>query len=244
MPLVTCYAQQYKEKSKRVLRAFCHGVDGVMAKTTDECLGDGDAAFYGVRPSWAHLLDQAKTENRNFYYLDNSWFDATREQYFRIGFNQTQSWSTKHSDGARFKAMNIEVKDWNDGGEYILICPQSDEFHSFNGRQNWLQTAKVDMRKQSDIPIKVRHKGSKRTLQKDLEKAHMLVTHSSACAIEALIAGVPVIVTDEKNPAFAFTSKDVNNPNKIDGRIELFNRLADSQWNFDELREAKWKKDG
>lgn len=62
-----------------------------MASTNNRSLAEGAAAFYGVRPAWRHLWEQARREGRTWYYLDNAWFDVARERYFRVGINAVQS---------------------------------------------------------------------------------------------------------------------------------------------------------
>ena len=129
-PSVTCYTQPSKPKSQRVCEAFAAGVPGGarIEPVTRAALADGDVAFYGVRPAWVHLWRQAQTEGRRWYYLDNSWFDAGRERFFRVGLNATQCWSQGPSDGTRLAALGV-VPQWRDRrGRRVLVCRQSDEF--------------------------------------------------------------------------------------------------------------------
>jgi hypothetical protein len=71
-----------------------------------------------------------------------------------------------------------------------------------------------------------------RTLHPDLARAYLTVTHSSAAAVESLLAGVPVSVS-----SFS-PCRDVAR----DQRQRLFNVLADNQWTLDEIRAGvTWK---
>jgi hypothetical protein len=233
--LITCYTQTEKNKSIAVLTAFAAGCDGKIVSTNVRELLPGAAAFYGVRPAWAHLWNQAKAEQRNWYYLDNAWFDVARETYFRIGVRAMQTWSMKPSNGKRLAKLGVRVKAWRKNGNHIVVCPQSDEFMRTIDWPSWRSDMLKDLRKRTDRQLVIRTKKSA-PLALDLKNAWLLVTHSSTAAIEALVAGIPVLVTDRLCAAAKFSSKMVESPLMIAGREDLAERLADSQWTLDEMR--------
>lgn len=243
--MITCYAQPEKKKSQQVLEAFARGCGGRMARTDAAALAPGDAAFYGVRPGWMHLLQQAQREGRAWIWIDNSWFDASREAYFRIGRNAVQQWQHGPADGHRLRALGLRVRPWQRGGRHIVICRQSDEFlASVAGRPRWLAEVETELARHSDRPRIVRSKRCARPLAADLQSAWLLVTHSSAAAIEALVAGVPVIVTDPHCAAACFSSefREAEAPLRLDGREHWAAQLADSQWTLAELASGKaWR---
>ena len=251
-PSVTCYFQPEKPKSRQVLDAFAAGVTasgglGRLEPVTVPQLDSGAAAFYGVRPSWKHLWRQALAEERDWYYLDNSWFDASRERYFRVGVNATQSWSPRPSDGTRLAALGVEVKPWRPDGRHIVVCPQSLEYLACVagwawGGQDWLKHVLHELKLNTDRRLIIRAKGGARPLAADLIGARALVTHSSAAAIEALLAGVPAIVTDRSCAAaplaMMFADIEAATIPEPAGRHDWAARLADSQWNLTELRDG------
>jgi hypothetical protein len=237
--LVTCYAQPDKLKSWRVLEAFAAGCKGKLTCTTAPDLAPGGAAFYGVRPGWLHLWKQAKDEQRELFYVDNAWFDMSREAYFRIGHNAVQSWSHKPSDGKRFARLGLKIQTWNKRGHRIIVCPQSDEFMaSMASWPSWTHDVLATIGEHTDREIVVRTKRSGHPLATDLKNAWLLVAHSSAAAVEALLAGVPVIVTDRTCAAASFSSsfKTIEQPKYNDGREAWAAQLADSQWTTDEMK--------
>lgn len=240
--MVVCYAQPEKAKSRLVLEAFAAGCAGRMASTTARQLEPGGAAFYGVRPPWRHLWAQAKLERRTVYFLDNAWFDAGRERFFRVGVNAVQSWSPRPSDGKRLAALGVRVQPWRWDGRHIVVCPQSDEFMAtVAGRPNWLAEVLREIATRTDRLVVVRKKGAPRPLRADLHGAWLLVAHSSAAAVEALLAGVPVIVTDPSCAMAAFGSSFSNletGTRRPDGREEWAARLADSQFTLNEMRDG------
>lgn len=217
--------------------------------TTVARLSPGNAVFYGVRPGWKHLWDQAAVECRTWFYVDNAWFDPLREKYYRIGVNALQSWSQRESDGRRLREQGVIVHDWKTDGRQIVVCRQSDEYLRLQadwtgGAIGWQQDVLEVLRSVTDRPIKVRIKGADRPLAEDLKTAWALVTHSSAAAVEALLAGVPVCVTDPDCAAarFATPLEAIEDPIFEEGREEWAARLADSHWTIDELRAgAAWK---
>lgn len=228
-----------------MLEAFAAGCGGVLASTTEPRLQPGAAAFYGVRPAWRGLWEQAKREGRWWYYLDNAWFDVARERYFRIGVNTLQSWAADGSS-SRLHALGVKIAEhppWN-GGAHVVLCRQSDEFMRCvagyaGGAEAWQQDMLAGLKAHTDRPVVIRGKHTTRPLAQDLAGARCLVTHSSAAAIEAVLAGVMVIVTDENSAAAGFSRCF----RQIDdgfcghpGVHEWAARLAASQWTLDELR--------
>ena len=86
--------------------------------------------------------------------------------------------------------------------------------------------------------------GLDRSLNEELQNAGVCVTYTSGSAIDAVLAGVPVIAMDEGNLGYPISShriSDVLNPKKI-GRLELkrwIDQLANSQWSEAEMIESK-----
>lgn len=227
-----------------MLEAFAAGCGGKVVQTSARQLAPGPAAFYGVRPEWAHLWRQARSEGRDWYYLDNAWFDCARERFFRIGVNAMQSWSQQPSDGRRLRALGVQLQERPARqGRHIVLCRQSDEFMRFNagwpgGALGWQDDVLEQLRHRTERPIVVRAKQSSTPLAEELQDAWLLVTHASAAAIEAVLAGVPVIVTDPDSAAARFSVgfeqvEDRLPPQDVRPWAE---RLADSQWTLNEMQ--------
>lgn len=238
--MITCYAEPSKAKSVRLIEAFAQGCGGNIASAWSPRLEPGAAAFYGMREKFAHLLKQAKDEGRHWYAIDNSWFDASRERYFRVGRNAMQSWSSRPSDGERLKALGVRVQPWRSDGKHVVVACQSDEYLRLVGKPDWLGDVLRQLAERTARPVIVRTKGATRPLADDLRDAWLLVAYSSAAAVEALMAGIPVVVTDEHCAAAPFGTMwgDVESPRRADGREEWAARLADSQWTEAELRDG------
>lgn len=240
---ITCYAQRDKQKSQRVLEAFAAGCGGRMAWADAEFLEDGDVAFYGVRPAWSHLWRQAQIEQRTCWYLDNAFFDDDRETKFRVARNVPQRYEFPKRD---YPPFHRPIQRWRDGGEHIVVCPQSSEFmlvvEKFS--EQWTDWISRRLRMYTTRPLIVRKKGEKRPLAEDLKGAWALVTHTSAAANEALIAGIPAFTTG-LCAASSMSNHDlaaIERPKCPDGREQWAAAVAAHQWTLDEMRDGKcWR---
>jgi len=235
------------------MRAFAAGCCGKVASVTEPRLLDGDAAFYGVRPAWLALWEQAKAEKRGWFYIDNGYFDSTRERYFRVTRNALQCdamnavWNDEGPK--RFKALGLTIQPWRKGGDHVLVCPQSAEFTKICAgyEGDWEADAAAALRKFTDREIRVRRKGSTIPLQKDLVGAHALVTSMSCAAVEALLAGIPVFCT-HRCAAQWYGLSDltmIETPDtsaSMDSRQLFMELLAANQWSVSEMRDgACWR---
>lgn len=241
---VVGYPTPGKRKATVILDAFCVGAGGKVS-TDITRLRDGAAAFYGVVPGTLRIYERAIAEGRDVYYLDNAYFDPTREVYFRATRGRLQHDGCGASDGKRFDALGIPIKPWRESGSHVLLCPQSDSFMRDVAKYpgNWTQDTLAALRGLTDRELRVRPwTGNKRdwyrTLPEDLADCWALVTYSSASAITAMLAGVPAIVTAEDSIARPLAGRlaDVEAPTKPDGRREWASVVADNQWTLDEMR--------
>jgi hypothetical protein len=136
---VTCYPIPGKAKALRLCEAFAAGVraaggDAHVCTEPPRELADGAAVFYGVRPAVAHLWEQAKREARDWYYIDNSYFDAARERQFRVTKNAIQHTGRGASDGRRFRALGIAIGPMRVGGDTrCSVCSRVNSCRSWPG---------------------------------------------------------------------------------------------------------------
>ena len=225
------------------MEAFAAGCRGRMASTEALVLESGAAAFYGVRPAWSRLWQQAKAEGRDWYYIDNAFFDVDREQRFRVAKNCVQLSSFRRRDYPAFRGV---IKPWRTDGEHIVVCSQSDEFMrtviGFN--EHWADTVCSVLQRYTTRPIIRRSKGSKASLERALMNAWAVVAHSSAVANEALLAGIPVFALGPcaaSSMALSDLSR-IENPWLPDGRAEWSAAVAAHQWTLAEMAQGQaWR---
>ena len=242
-PSVICYAQPDKPKSRRVLEAFAAGCGGRVASTTVEQLEPGAVAFYGVRPGWSHLWRQAQIERRDIYYLDNAFWDDAREVKFRVGRNVVQMYEFPKRDYPPFRRP---IARWREGGDHIVVCPQSSEFMVCVERfsEHWTDWIARRLRMYTTRPIVIRTKRDRRPLADDLRNAWAVVTHTSAAANEAIVAGIPAFTTG-LCAATPMSNQDVahiERPRCPDGREQWAAAVAAHEWTLEEMANGTcWK---
>ena len=221
-----CYAQPDKAKSRRVLEAFSAGGGGRMASTTARELEPGPCAFYGIRYSYLHLWQQCLREGREYFFLDNSYYDCRRERQFRVTRNRVQHTGMGESDGKRFAALGIQIKPMRDGGENVIVCPSTPEFMDLVANDPaWRDRVTRNLRAQYGTErVIVRTKQDKHPLLADLTNARLLVTWGSAAAVTALLEGVRVVCAPECCATYA------------DDRLRWASVLADQQWTLPEMQ--------
>ncbi len=249
MAEVTCYVQAGKEKSERLCNAFASGVRANGGKATIyagcDALQNGAAVFYGVRPNQRGLLEQAKAQDRDWYYIDNAYFDRTREKYFRVTRNRLQHHGVGESDGARFRAIGQDIEPWRMSGAHILVCPQSDEFMDTfcEDGAKWEALTVARLKKITQREIRVRAWQSNKinwykTLPEDLRDCWALVTYSSASAISAMMSGIPAFVTAYDCISRVVANADleaVDHPYYVHGLRPWANVVADNQFTVEEI---------
>jgi hypothetical protein len=230
--LLVCYPQPGKARSRLVLDALAAGWRG------------GDAtAFYGVVGIEASF---AAARSGTWLYGDNAYFDGCRGKFFRFARDAFQVSGLQKPDHLRRSKQGLWVRPWRRDGEHVVVVEQSAHFLRISGAgEDWLRKTIETLRAHTDRPFSVRRwsrdkAGAAATLAADLEGAWALVTHMSAAANEAMLAGIPVFVTGPcaASPFAGEGLHAIERPRYSDGREEWAAGLAGSQWTLDELRDG------
>jgi hypothetical protein len=236
--MLICYPVPGKAKSDLICRAFAFGAPRAA---------DG-FVFFGTEGIMGHFV-RAKASGRPWYYLDNAYFDKHRGIYFRATKNALQvDPSALSSDGRRFEKLAIEIKAWREQrlGD-VLVCPQSESFmKSTLGRTgDWTADTLNLLEEWGTQRVRVRRWDRDKVkaavlLQAELPNLRLLITHSSAAAITAMLEGVPAI--SEAGAARSITGpltrESVENPPRPGARIEFARVLADNQFTLEEFRKG------
>lgn len=248
-PRIWGYPQPGKAKSERLLVAFMAGAGGYIVD--DGRLRIGDAAFYGT-VGIEELFKRVRELRENggdWYYMDNAYLDAARGRYFRISRNAVQGMRAL-PDRARLEQLGVEVRPWQTGGRQVVIVEQSEYFMRniagyHGGAAEWRRQVLKVLKACTDRPIVLRpwmadKTKASSTLAQDLAGAHCLIAHASAAANEALLAGVPAIVTGQCVASSLAVARveDVEALWRPEGREEWAARLAASQWTLEEMRDG------
>lgn len=200
--------------------------------------------MFGSPVLWG-VLQTAIREGRTWYYGDHAYLG--RGKYYRITVDAYQYQGALDGTPHRFKALNRPIRPWNKTGRHILICPNSEVHYRLHGlnMSQWIDGVRLAIQRHTDRPIRVRMKRDARPIQDDLVDAFAVVTYSSASALDALIAGIPVFVLAPFAAAHRFGLSDlhqIESPIYPDGRERLLWTLANHQWTLAEMRSgAAWR---
>lgn len=248
--MIYAYPVRGKAKSRDICEAFVKGCGGAIVSGGDEPR-DGPAFFYGVDASNLHIWQKVKHNPHRypFYYCDNSYFDSTRQEYFRVTKNGLQHKGLGKSNGERFKSLGIEIKPWRQNPDgHLVVCPQSDSFMKdvVDFRGNWLEEIlSVAKSKFPHRTLRVRNwnrdKGAlAATLRDDLQDAHSLITWSSAAAITSILEGIPAIACSYDCAAGPMAGTGLFHIDRLPqkDRTEWAGVLADNQWTLDEFSDG------
>ena len=242
MVAVTAYPVAGKPKSMNLCLDFVRSCGGQIGTNRR----DGLAVFYGVDASNIEVWREVQARGQGWFYMDNSVFDSRRQKQFRIAANCLQHSGFGTSDGRRFDALGIDVKPWRTAGRHIVVCPQSASFMRdiVGYRGNWTEDTLAALKTRTDREILVRpwsrdKAAAGATLAADLVDAHALVTWSSAAAVTAVLAGVPVVVMSNDCAARPMSgSLDAIEALPTPDRRNWLGVLADAEWTVAEIRDG------
>lgn len=237
MTPVTYYAPD-ELTSPRFAFAFAKGCRGTVTDELD--LFPGPVALFGSPSRWP-VLRAAHAAGRDWFYADHAYFG--RNRYYRITRNAYQHDGIGGGNPQRFRAHGRTIQPWRKTGQHVLVCPNSAVYCGLHGFdvEGWLKTVIATLRAHTDREIRVRWKTQTRAgepIGPDLVNAWATVVFSSAAALDALIAGVPVFTL----APFAATSRMglsdlslIESPEFPADREEFLHTLASNQWTLPEI---------
>ena len=238
------YVDGTKKRGKRVARAFARGAGAYL--TFDDSLRPDRAAFWGITRGKAKMIDQCIGDGREWFYLDHCYL-GRRFGAYRVTRNAFQHTGVGTGDPARLDSLNVTIKEWRPGGDFILVCPPGElmsELRGWKPPRLWIERVTKTLRQHTDRPIRIRHKPNNvraANFQSALVGCHAVVTHISNTAIDAILAGVPAFVTGEC-AALPLAETDLTRieiPRYPSGRREWAACLASNQWTMDEMDRGK-----
>lgn len=238
----TTFFIREEETSPKWAKAFAAGCQGAVS--TDLSVRTGAVAAFGTPPMWP-LLDSARDDGRDYYYGDHGYW--RRGKYFRITRNHEQYQPTatdlRSATPHRLELMHVNLApEWKRDGSSIVICPNSHIYMAHRGTdaEQWIADVVAKLVKVTTRPIIVRWKktAKERPIYVDLDQAWMVIAFSSASAIDALTAGVPIctVAPWATTASMGITSlDDIERPRYPDERLPFLWALAHRQWTLPEM---------
>jgi hypothetical protein len=179
--------------------------------------------FYGVNESNLDAYRAAVRSGLDVYCVDNSAFDCVRGVQFRVTKNRYHHDGRGETDGRRFAALGLTVAEPRAGGLWRLLVEQSPSYMACVAKDpNWLTKNAGDMA----VLLRPWNRDKKAAAAGlSFDGVRLTITHSSAAAVESLLAGVPVLVSP-MSPCYGVATED---------RLRLFGVLADNQYDLAEM---------
>ena len=232
-------------------------------------------AFYGVHRGLRSIYDDAIASSTDLLFFDLGYWNlgqyvngSLRRSYHRVGLNDRHPnaylMQRDHPE-TRFSKLHLKPNfDRKKVGNDILLVGMGSKAAAFHNMvPGYWETSMVKaIRQYTDRQIVYRPKpsASRRSpssimgatvsvgcsIEQDLERAWCVVVHQSNAAVDALLAGVPVIVMSG-GAAAEICSSDitlVDDPPMPDEatRRQFFNNLAYTQWTLIEMANgAFWR---
>jgi hypothetical protein len=184
------------------------------------------------------------------------------------GINRDADFANQEFDDQRWPLFKHELRPWNPTGDLIVICGQHDTSEQWRGlprMSKWIEQQITEIRKYTTRPILVRphprnmisfdetkFKNVEVRLPKrdfrtyddtdfkgTLERAWAVVNHSSNPAMEAVMKGIPVFVSESSLCYDVGNSNlaDINTPD-MPNRSTWSNKLAYTEWFEDEIEQG------
>jgi len=189
------------------------------------------------------------------------------------GINRDADFANQEFDDTRWPLFQHKLRPWKPTGELIVICGQHDASEQWRGMprmDKWISQTIHEIRKYTTRPILVRPhprniigfnetnftnvkmrmpKKDHRTyddtdFRATLERTWAVINHSSNPAMEAVIRGIPVFVSESSlcHDVGNTEIKDINNP-AMPKRTTWANQLAYTEWFESEIREGTpWRR--
>ena len=216
--MLTIYAPPNKPESKcwNVFRPLLNGGWPDVEVVHNYELQDNDGICWGFVGCNEEIMRvYAKYGEQDFYFADMPYFgrwsayheavNPGREFYWRIIKNGVHmSSDLKDYPNDRWDAHNLDLHEWNDKGDHILVCPSSvimTKHHYTYDDHTWTEGVVAKLKQHTDREIRIRQKprgkgtsGPAAALipfAADIKNAHAIVTSVSMSAVEAAILGVP-----------------------------------------------------
>jgi hypothetical protein len=194
---------------------------------------------------WERMADAFERAGGRVIVAENGYLgnDGNGKQHYALALSQHNGGGTwPADDGARWRALGVELQPWRGRGHHVLVCPQRGIGPKHYAQHpDWARDVAARLQRVTRRPVRIRpHPGNQPPvvpLEKDLAGCWAVVTWASNAGTHALIAGIPVFYEAPHWILAAAGQRDlsrVDDPLLTDRR-PAFERLACAQWTLAEI---------
>lgn len=241
-------ATLYVQSGKPIERELANALLPKCKIEMQPCEPTGISVWYGVTQGFLPLWQKVLREKNSYVYIDNGYFQSKWHggSYYKVTRDAMQHLGYGAYPSKRWDALDIPIKPWRRTGEHVLLACQTDFWYRRHGTTfaDWVRTTTEELRKYTRRPIVVRHKPVKGVREPPISEAFencwAVVTHTSNVAVDAVVAGVPVIALAEcaascmGRPDAMFIESLLYPDDEL--RYTWACNLAANQWTVDEVR--------
>lgn len=237
-----CVTPERQVKTRRIMTALRGSLDGKI------CHGrppkwPAPFVVWGHLWTGAKLVPGAMEKGVPFRFVDNGYHLPARGQatgYYALTWGSLWPMLLDDPDLTR---LPVKMKPWrqpskNPAGTILVCLPGPGVGKMFGWNMGiWAEQVVAEIRKHSDREIVIRGKNAPTPLAADMERAAVMVAHSSKAAVEAVLAGLPAIV-EPMSPAAPVCGTDLSliETPPMPSRRAWWASLMCQQFTLDELR--------
>ena len=222
--------------------------------------------WQGRMKNYKKIWDEYTAKNKPVVVLEVGGLRRNKSFKVGInGVNNKADFANQHVDDKRWPLFNHKLKPWRTAGNKIILLGQhhtSEQWKGLPKMPTWFEQKIVEIRKHTDMPIEIRphprnpvgfdvskfkNVSMKRPVidpktiddtdfKENLQNVWAVVNHSSNPAMEAVINGIPVFVSED-SLCYEVGNKNfdtINNPIMPD-RQNWKNKLSYTEWFPDEI---------
>jgi len=249
------------------MQAVRDGLRGESVTTVSACSGRADwcIAWGPGAPTSIAAMERQRAAGRHFAALDLGYWGRTGPQrHFRLTIDACHPQALLMRDelpAERWESAQIKLRaDWNSGGHILLVGmgQKSRDQHQLSaGRWESMALARIRRSLYHGHKVVYRTKGRNRermpgcetfsaldgTIEKALQGCSLVVCRHSNVAVDAIIAGVPVVCYDgAANAIYNSELTKIVEPVAEPIRLKFLRNLAWWQWRDSEIRSGEmWK---